>query len=72
MTKEHRLAVKLEMSVIDLKEKLLHITNLLEYQKRSLDVTKEQLLEINGKLVFALKSLEQVDADVTHMRSSIL
>jgi len=72
MTKEHRLAVKLEMSVVDLKDKLLHITNLLEYQKRSLDVTKEQLLEINGKLVFALKSLEQVDIDVTRMRSAIL
>ena len=72
MTKEHRLAVKLEMSVVDLKDKLLHITNLLEYQKRSLDVTKEQLLEINGKLVFALKSLEQVDTDDTRMRSAIL
>ena len=72
MTKEHRLAVKLEMSVVDLKDKLLHITNLLEYQKRSLDVTKEQLLEINVKLVFALKSLEQVDTDVTRMRSAIL
>ena len=72
MTKEHRLAVKLEMSVVDLKDKLLHITYLLEHQKRSLEVTKEQILEVRGQLVYALQPLERVDTDVTHMRSAIL